>query len=59
MSLKIKIVRDPDQDISMIMTYFILYGVLRFLVRQICPGLVAVRDNEHAIEIEEYLRAQE
>ena len=57
MSLKIKTLR--DWDFSIIMTYFILYGELKFLLRQICLRLLTVVDDEHAIELEEYVRAQE
>ena len=48
MSPKIKIIR--DQDFSIIMTYFILYKELIFLLRQICQGLLTVGDDEHAIK---------
>ena len=34
-----------DQDFSIIMKYFILYGDLKFLLKQICPGLLTVKDG--------------
>ena len=57
MRLKIEFI--GDQDISVIMTCFILYGELKSLLGQICPDLLTVGDDEHAIEIEEYVCAQE
>ena len=57
MHLKIKITR--DWDFSIIRTYFFLYGELKFLLRQICRGLLAVRDDEHAIELKEYYQKNE
>ena len=59
MSLKIEIIRDRDQDFSIIMTYFSVYRKLKFLLRQICLGLLTVGVDKHAIELEEYVRAQE
>ena len=41
------------------MIYFILYKELTFLLRKICPSLLTGGDDEHAIEIEEYVHAQE
>jgi len=43
----------------MIMTYFVLYGELKYVLKQISPGLFTIGDDEHAIELEEYTCDQE
>ena len=49
----------PRLRLSINMTYFILYVELKFLLRQICQVLSTDEDDEHFIELEEYMHSQE